>query len=387
MDVKTTFLNGYLDESIYMMQQEGFIVEGQEQKVCKLLRSIYGLKQASRSWNLRFDEMIKTFGFKQNVDEPCVYKYIKETKVVFLVLYVDDILLIGNDIGLLSDVKKWLVEKFQMKDLGQASYVLGIQIIRDRKNRLLALSQASYIDKVLARFSMQNSKKGQLQTRHGIVLSKEQCPTTPQEEEDMRRVPYASVVGSLMYAMLCTRPDICYAIGIVSRYQSNPGLAHWIAVKHILKYLMRTRNYMLIYSGVDLNPMGYTDSDFMSDKDNRKSTSGSVFTLGGGVVVWRSVKQSSIADSTMEAEYIAACEAANKAVWLKKFVTDMEVVRNMDKPIVLYCDNNRAVANSKEPSSHKRGKHIERKYHLIRGIHSPRCYLQNRLKVTYLGWV
>ena len=162
MDVKTAFLNGNLDESIYMMQPEGFIVEGQEQKGCKLLRSIYGLKQASRSWNLRFDETIKTFGFEQNVDEPCVYKYIKETKVVFLVLYVDDILLIGNDIGLLFDVKKWLVEKFQMKDLGQASYVLGIQIIRDHKNRLLALSQASYIDKVLARFLMQNSKKGQL---------------------------------------------------------------------------------------------------------------------------------------------------------------------------------------------------------------------------------
>ena len=283
-------------------------------------------------------------------------------------LYVDDILLIGNDIGLLSDVKKWLVEKYQMKDLGQASYVLGIQIIRDRKNKLLALSQASYIDKVLARFSMQNSKKGQLPTRHGIVFSKEQCPTTPQEEEDMRRVPYSSVVGSLNYSMLCTRPDICYAIGIVSHYQSNPGLVHWIAVKHILKYLRRMRNYMLIYSGADLNPIGYTDSDFMSDKDSRKSTSGSVFTLGGGAVVWRSVKQSSIADSTMEAEYIAACEAAKEAVWLKKFFTDLEVVPNMDKPIVLYCDNSGAVANSKEPRCHKRGKHIERKYHLIREI-------------------
>jgi hypothetical protein len=119
-------------------------------------------------------------------DEPCVYKYIKEKKVVFLVLYVDDILLIGNDAEILSNVKKWLAEQFQMKDLGEASYVLGIQIIRDRKNKLLALSQASYIDKILARFSMQDSKKGQLPTRHGIILSKEQCPTTPQEEEDMR---------------------------------------------------------------------------------------------------------------------------------------------------------------------------------------------------------
>ena len=184
----------------------------------------------------------------------------------------------------------------------------------------------------------------------------------------MRRIPYASAVGSLMYAMLCTRPDICYAVGVVSRYQSNPGQEHWIAVKHVLKYLRRTRDYMLVYSGGDLNLLGYTDSDFQSDKDSRKSTSGSVFTLGGGAVVWRSIKQSSIADSTMEAEYIAACEAAKEAVWLKKFLTDLEVVPGMDKPITLFCDNSGAVANSKEPRSHKRGKHIERKYHLIREI-------------------
>ena len=120
-----------------------------------------------------------TYGFEQNIDEPCVYELINEQTVVFLVLYVDDILLIENNVRVLTDVKNWLAEQFQMKDLGDASYVLGIQIIRDRKNRLLALSQASYIDKVLARFSMQNSKKGLLPTRHGISLSKQQCPKTP----------------------------------------------------------------------------------------------------------------------------------------------------------------------------------------------------------------
>ena len=204
--------------------------------------------------------------------------------------------------------------------------------------------------------------------RHGINLFKEQCPKTPQEEEDMRRIPYASTVGSLMYAMLCTRPDICYAVGIVIRYQSNPGMGHWIAVKHILKYLKRTRDYMLVYSGGDLNPIGYTDSDFQLDKDNRKSISKSIFTLGGGAVVWRSIKQSIIADSTMEVEYIAACEAAKESVWLKKLYIDLEVVPNMEKPLVLYRDNSGAVSNSKEPRSHKRGKHIERKYNLIREI-------------------
>ena len=184
----------------------------------------------------------------------------------------------------------------------------------------------------------------------------------------MRRIPYASAVGSLMYAMLCTRPDICYVVGVVSRFQSNPGPEHWVAVKHILKYLRRTRDYMLVYSGGDLNLQGFTDSDFQGDKDSRKSTSGSVFTLGGGAIVWRSIKQSSIADSTMEAEYIAASEAAKEAVWLKNFLSDLEVVPNMDKAVTLYCDNSGAVANSKEPRSHKRGKHIERKYHLIREI-------------------
>ena len=141
-----------------------------------------------------------------------------------------------------------------------------------------------------------------------------------------------------MYTMLYTRLDICYVVGVVSRFQSNRGLDYWIAVKHILKYLRRTRDYILVYSGDDLKIQGYTDSDFQGDRDSRKSTSGSVFTLGGAAVVWRSVKQSSITDSTMEAEYIVASEAAKEAVWLKNFLSDMEVVPNMDKPIRLYCD-------------------------------------------------
>ena len=306
MDVKTAFLNGRLEESIYMIQPEGFIAKGQEHRVCKLQRSIYGLKQASRSWNIRFDQAVKSFGFEQSIDEPCVYSKIKDGKVVFLILYVDDILIIGNDVGSLTSVKMWLTKQFQMKDLGEASYVLGIRIFRDRKNKMLALFQASYIDKILEKYGMQDSKKGQQPMRHGIALSKDMSPKTSDEVNSMRKIPYASAVGSLMYAMLCTRPDICYSVGIVSRYQSNPGLKHWESVKHILKYLRRTRNYMLVYSGSDLMPVGYTDSDFQSDPDSRKSTSGSVFTLNGGAIVWRSVKQSCISDSTMEAEYVAA---------------------------------------------------------------------------------
>ncbi|KAL0554164.1 hypothetical protein IC582_008080 [Cucumis melo] len=167
---------------------------------------------------------------------------------------------------------------------------------------------------------------------------------TPQEVEDMSNIPYAFDVGSLMYVMLCTKLDICYSVGIVSRYQSNPGRDHWTSVKNILKYLRRTKDYMLVYGSKDLILTEYTDSDFQTDKDARKYTSGSVFTLNGGAVVWRSIKQSCIADCTTEAEYIAACEQ-KEVIWLKKFLTNLEVVPNMHLPITLYCDNSGAVAN------------------------------------------
>ena len=368
MDVKTAFLNGSLEEDIYMQQPDGFIARGQEHMACKLQRSIYGLKQASRTWNIRFYQAITLYGFEKSPNEPCAYKRIQGTKVVFLVLYVDDILLIGNDIEVLSSVKGWLQKQFDMKDLGEANYILGIKLLRDRKNKVLALSQALYIDKILARFSMENSKKGTLPFRHGVHLSKEQSPKTLKQKERMSRIPFASAVGSLMYAMLCTRPDIYYAVGIVNRYQSDPGEEHWIAVKYILKYLRRTRDYMLVYSSESLETIGYTDSYFQGDIDSRKSTSGYVFTLNGGAIGWRSVKQTCVADSTTEAEYVAASEAAKEAVWLKKFLLDLQVIPSADRPITRYYDNSRAVAQSKEPRYHKKQKHIERKYHLIRDI-------------------
>ncbi|KAL0539385.1 hypothetical protein IC582_023597 [Cucumis melo] len=172
MDVKTAFLNGNLEKSIYMAQAEGFIKKDQEQKVCKLQKSIYGLEQASRSWNIKFDTVVKSYGFEQNVDEPCVYKKVVNSIVAFLVLYVDDILLIGNDVGYLTDIKKWLATQFQMKDLGDAQYVLGIQIVRNRKDRTLTMSQASYIDKMLSRYKMKNFKNCLLPYKYGIYFVK-----------------------------------------------------------------------------------------------------------------------------------------------------------------------------------------------------------------------
>ncbi|KAM2196522.1 hypothetical protein ACFX1Q_000032 [Malus domestica] len=179
---------------------------------------------------------------------------------------------------------------------------------------------------------MEQSKKGFLHVRHGIHLSKTMEPKTPEEIRQMSYIPYASAIGSLMYAMICTRPDIAYAVSITSRYQSNPGSEHWAAVKTVLK----------------------------------SSNSGYVFTLNGGAVSWKSKKQSVIADSTTEAEYVTAAEAGKEAFWMKKFITELGVVPTITSPVTLYCDNSGAIAQAKEPRAHQKNKHFDRCFNIIR---------------------
>ena len=183
----------------------------------------------------------------------------------------------------------------------------------------------------------------------------------------MSEISYASTMGSIMYAMLCTRPDVSYALSIMSKYQSDPGESHWTAINNILKYLRRSKDMFLVYGRLedDLVVNGYTNASFQSDKDDFRSQSGYVFCLNGGTVSWKRSKQSTVADSTTEVEYIAASDAAKEVVWMKKFITDLEVVPSITNPVDVYCDNNGAIAQAKEPRSHQRSKHILRRYHLI----------------------
>ncbi|KAK1441290.1 hypothetical protein QVD17_07137 [Tagetes erecta] len=289
MDVKTAFLNEHLSEDVYMVQPEGFIDLKYPKRVCKLNKSICGLKQASRSWNLCFDQKIKEFGFVKNEDEPCVYRKASESSISFLILYVDDILIIGNNIPMLSEVKQWLGSCFAMKDLGEAAYILGIRIYRNRSKRFLWLNQSAYIDKMMARFKMENSKKGGVPMTKGTMLNKSQSPSTDIETKRMEAVPYASAIGSII-----------------------PSMAHWTAVKNILKYLRRTKDMSLIFGGVEEEPTVrcYTNASFQTDRDDSCSQLGFVFTLNGGAVSWKSSKQSVVADSTTESEYIAALDTA-----------------------------------------------------------------------------
>ncbi|GJV37634.1 retrotransposon protein, putative, ty1-copia subclass, partial [Tanacetum coccineum] len=246
---KTTFLNGYLDEDIYIVQPEGFVDPGHPRKVCKLQRSIYGLKQTSRIWNKRFDEEIKRFDFDQNLDEPCVYQKASGSNVAFLFLYVDDIIIMGNHIPSVQSVKDYLRKCFAMKDLWEASFFLGIKIYRDRSKRLIRLCQNAYMDKIIKRYKMDNSKCGHIPMQERLDLNKTQGASTLEEVKRMQNVSYASAVGSIMYVVRCTRPDIAFAQNITSRFQQNPGESHWTAVKNILKYLRKTKDMFLVYGG------------------------------------------------------------------------------------------------------------------------------------------
>ncbi|GJX26151.1 retrotransposon protein, putative, ty1-copia subclass [Tanacetum coccineum] len=369
MDVKTAFLNGYLDEDIYMVQPEGFVDPNHPRKVCKLQRSIYGLKQASRSWNKRFDEEIKRFGFDQNLNEPCVYQKASGSNVTFLILYVDDIIIMENHIPSLQSVKDYLGKCFAMKDLGEATFILGIKIYRDRSKRLIGLGQNAYMDKILKRYKMDNSKRGHIPMQERLDLNKTQGASTPKEVKRMQNVPYASVVGSIMYAVRCTRPDVAFAQNITSRFQQNPGESHWTAVKNILKYLRNTKDMFLVYGGnpeAELRVDCYCDAGFETDRDDTKSQTRYVFILNGGAVDWKSSKQSTTAMSATEAEYIAASEAAMEAVWIRKFISGLGIVPTINEPIRMFCDNSAALHFANEPGVQKGARHYHRRYHYVR---------------------
>ncbi|KAL0324711.1 UNVERIFIED_CONTAM: Retrovirus-related Pol polyprotein from transposon RE2 [Sesamum calycinum] len=239
MDIKTAFLNGFVEEEIYVNQSEGFTCVREEQKVCHLQRSIYGLKQASRSWNIRFDEVIRGYNFIKNDFDPCIYNKVSGRSVAFLVLYVDDIMLIRNDVKM-----------------------LGIKNIQDRSKRMLGMTQTSYVEKVLKRFKMENSKRGFLPMRHGVKLSKKQSPKTDEEFREMFDIPYTSVVGNIQYVVQFTRPDVTFTLSVTSTYQACAGLAHWTAVKTILKYLRRIKNMFLVYDARQLILEDYNDVNF-----------------------------------------------------------------------------------------------------------------------------
>nr|GEU48673.1 hypothetical protein [Tanacetum cinerariifolium] len=344
MDVKTAFLNGYLNEEVYMEQLGGFV-------------------------NLKYPN--RKFGFTQNPDEPCVYLKASGSNITFLILYVDDILIMENNIFILQGVKSYLGRCFVMKDLGEAAYILGIKIYRDRSRRLIGLCQSADIKKILKRYCMENSKRGSILMQEKLKLSKSQGALTPAELKRMQNVLYASAIGSIMYVVRCTRPDVAFAHNVTSRFQHNPGDLHWTTVKNILKYLRNTKDMFLVYGGDlkrELMISCYIDAGYLMDVDDLKSQTGYVFVLNGGVVDWKSAKQSIFATSSAETKYIAAFNASKEAVWVRKFIYGLGVVLTIEEPISMCCDNTGAIDIANESGITKCARHFRAKVHYLREV-------------------
>ncbi|KAL2243405.1 UNVERIFIED_CONTAM: Retrovirus-related Pol polyprotein from transposon TNT 1-94 [Sesamum indicum] len=325
MDVKTAFLHGDLDENIYICQPAGFVDESKPDFVCLLKKSLYGLKQSLRQWNKKFDSFMQSLKFNRSHYDHCLYfKHVHDSPI-FLVLYVDDMLIASPNSHLIN--------------LGNAKQILGMNISRNREKSSILLNQESYISSVLKKFSMENAKPAS--------LSKDQSPKTDSEKAKMDKIPYSNVIGSIMYLMVCTRPDIAYAISCLSRYMSNPGTPHWEALKYLLRYLRGTIDIGITFSrNYDyIQLVGFVDSNYANDRDSRKSTTSYVFTLCGACISWKFQLQLIVALSTTEAEYIATTEAFEEAIWLDVLYT--------------VCKN---------PVFHDRTKHIDVRFHFVRDI-------------------
>ena len=346
-------------KEIYMEQPEGFIVPGQENKVCRLIKSLYGLKQAPKQWHAQFDKVMLSNGFKINECDKCVYIKNTPNHEVIVCLYVDDMLIISKNIIDINATKRMLSKSFDMKDLGVADFILDIKIYRTPQG--LALSQSHYIDKVLDKFKYLNFKEVKTPIDLNLALANN-------KGESESQVDYAKVLGCLMYIMNCTRPNIACAISKLSRYTSNPNKTHWMPMRRVLGYLKHTQNFALHYKNYPAVIEGYSDANWITGSTESKSTSGYVFTVGGGAVSWKSSKQTCIARSTMEAEFIALNKAGEEAEWIWNFLEDIPFWPKLLTSIGIHCDSQAAIGRAESVMYNGKSRHIRRKHNTVRQL-------------------
>ena len=361
MDVKTAFLNGELSEEIFLKQPEGFVVKGYEDHVCKLNRSIYGLKQSARCWNYELDKKLKEMGFKQSKSDPCIY--IKDTKEGYCIIavYVDDLIVGGENEKNITHTKKTISDIFEVTDMGTLHYFLGVKVIQNLSTGEIWIGQPNFTKELLKKLQMAESKAVETPSDPSMKLTKK-----TENEEEFNKVKYQSAVGSLLYLSTRTRPDIAYAVGNSARYCSEPTNSHWCAVKRILRYLRGTTDLGLLYRPDNTNLCGYSDADWAGDINDRKSTSGYVFIMSGSAISWRSKKQSSVALSTAEAEYIALSSATQEVMWLRQLFSSLLKDYKLSESTTIYEDNQSAICMARNNQSHGRSKHVDIKYHFVR---------------------
>ena len=359
MDVVTAFLNGILEEEIYMDQPPGYVKNGKENRVCKLKKSIYGLKQSSRCWNTVLKDYLVSTDFIQSTGDPCIFVSNDKVDLTIIAVYVDDLIIVTRTPEKMRTVKNGLATRFCMKDLGRLHYCLGITIEYDMNNSM-HIHQRQYIQTLLERYGLSEMKSSSTPADTSVKLVKDDGLSKP-----VNSMKYQSMVGSLLYAAIATRPDIAQAVGVVSKFNSCPNEAHLTAVKRIFRYLKGTMNFGLKYEkSADAELIGFADADWAGDIDDRHSTTGNVFIMAGGAISWLSRKQPVVSLSTTEAEYVSLCTATQEAVWLRKLLSDIKVVPT--RPTTIREDNQGAIAVARNPVSHARTKHIDIKYHYVR---------------------
>jgi len=369
MDVKTAFLYGELEEDIYMKIPEGNL-NTKNGNCLKLKKAIYGLKQASRQWNHTFDNKIKSMGFTQSTYDPCLYYKRSMKDLVIVMLYVDDVIITGTNNTMQDEVRNYLKKSFEMTDLGECKFLLGIELIKDNTNGTTTMSQKRYICDILQRFRMQDCKPVKSPVDLTLKFSEDDCPSTDEERKSMENIPYRQAIGALMHLAVATRPDIAFAVGMVSRYMENPGQAHWTAVKRILRYLQGTKDQGITYNNKnEIKLEGFSDADWGGDRKDRKSTSGYIFKLANGPISWGSKKQQIVALSTSEAEYIALALAVQEGIWIKNLLSEIlnEDQHGMDQ-LLIFEDNQSCMKMTKNPVNHGRTKHIDIRYHFLRDL-------------------
>lgn len=369
MDAITAFLQSDLDEDIYMCQPEGYS-DGSD-KVCLLKKAIYGLKQAGRQWNLKVNSVLKEFKLQRSSFDPCVYFNVSLT--LLIAVYVDDLLIFYKHEEELNDLKKYLNRSLKIKDIGIARECIGIRITKT--DGCIALDQQNYIEEVLKKFDMWNCRVSKSPGDPNIKLSMNMWT----EENDITgKVPYQEVIGSLLYIAQITRPDISFAVNNVSRFNTKHCAEHWIAVQRIMRYLKLTSRYSLRFVNNDDDLLAYSDADYASDIDKRRSCSGFILKYAGAAITWHSKRQEVVALSSTEAEYIALSTAAKEVLWVEQFLN--ELTKTEKKPVPIYCDNKSAITLANTDAYRERTKHIDVRHHHVR-----QCIEEEKIEIFYIS--
>lgn len=359
LDVKTAFLNGELEEELYMEQPVGF-QDGGPGMVCKMHKALYGLRQAPRAWYDKLKLELEKLGFVSSAADPGLW--VGKSPAghdVYLLVWVDDMLIASNTKASTGWAKHRIKEVFEARDLGPAGVFLGMQIVRDREQRVLTLSQHNHIVQMLNTHRMQDCNPVCTPMDPGILLDRDHAGPAL----DTAKYSYSSIIGGLLYVSVCTRPDIAQAVGVLSRYMSAPQQQHWLAALRVLKYLAGTADLALVYRASGSKLESFCDSDFAGDASSRKSTAGFAFMLNGAAVSWASKLQPTVAVSTTEAEYMAAAFATKEALWLSKLLAMFGL---WVSPISIWCDSQSAIHLIKNAVISQRSKHIDVQHHFLR---------------------